>query len=148
MTGLMRMLLLVVGLGAAMLPAAADEAQVDAAIDAGRGSAGSFRTAFAVLQEAVSRADAPTIASLANYPLPVTVDGRRSVLRGEAEFVSRYETVMTEALARIILDQDYGQLRLDGEIVVFGADALRMRPYCTDRSCAASYWLITAIRTE
>jgi hypothetical protein len=141
------MLLLVVSLGAALLPAQADEAQVDAAIDAGRGSAVTFRDAFAVLREAVSLADAATVASLANYPLPVIVDGNRRVLRSEAEFVSRYGAVMTDALAQRILTQDYGELRLDGEIVVFGEDELRMRPYCTDRSCTASYWLITAIDT-
>jgi hypothetical protein len=152
MNGMMRML--VVGLGllalAAPIPlvaAFADEADIDMAIEEGRGSAETFRAAFNVLQAAVGSGDAATVASLVNYPLPVFIDDQRSIVRSEADFIGRYAEIMSEALVADILGQPYDRLRVEDDIVVFGNDALRVRPYCTDASCSASYWLITEIRT-
>jgi hypothetical protein len=135
-----------VGLSAVLSSAAAqDVAEVNEQIETLLGDADAFEVAFEVLQQAVAGHDAETVASLVDYPLDVVVDGRRIAIESEAEFVQRYDEIVTEPVEAAVTDQGYDDLFVNSDGVMFGNGEAWMSAYCTDRSCEAIYWLVRAI---
>lgn len=139
-------LLVGAGLGVTLSSVAAQsDGQVNERIEALLGDADAFEVAFEVLQQAVAGHDAETVASLVDYPLQVVIDGRRTAIDGEAEFVERYDEIVTQAVEAAVTDQVYADLFVNGDGVMFGDGEVWMSSYCTDSSCAAIYWLVRAI---
>lgn len=138
-------ILLVSGLAGAPGLAQAGEAEVDAAIAAQGRDAATFRAAFDALQFAIEAGDAATVAALVHYPFHVEIAEERHRIDNGNEFLAHYIELIVEGVGEAILTQDYGSLTVGAEGVTFDNDAVRMKSYCTDRSCAATYWLITAI---
>lgn len=129
-----------------LAPAAAQSVEeVDARIEMLHGGAENFAVAFEVLQERVAAGDAETVAALVSYPLTVSINGQRIVIDGEAEFVERYEDLMTPSIAEVIAAQDYADLFVNQDGVMLGDGEVWLRAFCTDRSCEVVYWLIEAI---
>ncbi|GLQ55753.1 hypothetical protein GCM10010862_30120 [Devosia nitrariae] len=125
--------------------AAQGVAEVNEHIEALLGDADAFEVAFEVLQHAIAGHDAETVASLVDYPLDVVIDGRRIVIEEEAEFVERYDEIVTDPVEAAVTDQAYADLFVNGDGVMFGDGEVWMSAYCTDRSCEAVYWLVRAI---
>ncbi|WP_189424206.1 hypothetical protein [Devosia pacifica] len=105
----------------------------------------SFTAAFSALQDAVLVEDREAVAALVNYPLRVTINGDRDTIGNPDEFVDRYDALITPDIAQLILGQDYDELTLDGNIVMFDGGDVWMRSYCTDSSCEVVYWLIRGL---
>lgn len=125
--------------------AAQSVAQVNDHIETLLGDADAFGVAFEVLQQAIAGHDAETVASLVDYPLDVVIDGRQVAIEGEAEFVERYDEIVTEPVEAAVTDQAYEDLFVNGDGVMFGDGEVWMNAYCTDNSCEAVYWLVRAI---
>lgn len=134
-------------LSAAMLaPSVAQSVEaVEERIDMLHGGAENFAVAFEVLQQHVAAHDTATVAALVSYPLTVTIDGERVVINGEAEFAERYDEIITPRIAGIITGQNYADLFVNGEGVMFGEGEVWMQAFCTDGSCQVIYWLVEAI---
>lgn len=143
---ILRVFALVLMLGLTPSPATAAP-EVETAIGArhGAGASASFRAAFEVLQDAVRFGDAATVASLVSYPLTVELEDERVVLHREADLIARYDDIFPPGLAAVVTGQDYADLALTEDGVFFDEDRLRLQAVCTDRTCAAVYWLIRAI---
>jgi len=118
---------------------------VNERIETLHGSAKTFEVAFEVLQERVAAGDAETVAALVSYPLVVSIDGERVSIDGESEFAERYDDIITRQIAEVITGQDYAELFVNQDGVMFGNGEVWMRPFCTDRTCEVIYWLIEAI---
>lgn len=125
--------------------AAQGDAEINDQIETLLGDADAFEVAFEVLQQAIAGHDAETVASLVDYPLDVVIDGRRIAIEGEAEFVARYDEIVTEPVETAVTDQAYADLFVNGDGVMFGDGEVWMSAYCTDSSCEAVYWLVRAI---
>lgn len=118
---------------------------VEERIEMLHGGGENFAVAFEVLQGRVTAQDAETVAALVSYPLTVTINGERVVISGEAEFVERYDDLITPEIAEIIMTQDYANLFVNQDGVMFGNGEVWMRAFCTDGSCEVVYWLVEAI---
>lgn len=118
---------------------------VEERIEMLHGGGENFAVAFEVLQDRVTAQDAETVAALVSYPLTVTINGERVVISGEAEFVERYDDLITPEIAEIIMTQDYANLFVNQDGVMFGNGEVWMRAFCTDGSCEVVYWLVEAI---
>jgi hypothetical protein len=133
-------------LAASLTTASAQSVEdVNARIESLLGGSDSFSVAFEVLQEAVEAEDRATVASLVRYPLNVTLDGRRIAITDEETFVSRYDEIVTPAVAEVVISQEYADLFVNADGVMLGDGEVWLNAYCTDRSCAVTYWLIRAI---
>ena len=136
----------VVLFAATLVPAVAQSVEeVNERIETLLGGSETFAVAFEVLQDAVGAADKATVASLVHYPFNVTIDGERFAIEGEEAFVERYGEIVTPAVAEAVTAQDYADLFVNADGVMFGDGEVWMNAYCTDRSCAVTYWLIRAI---
>ena len=132
---------------AASLTAAAAQGidEVNERIEMLLGSSETFAVAFEVLQDAVGAGDKATVASLVHYPFNVTIDGERFAIDGEEAFIERYDEIVTPPVAAAVTGQDYAGLFVNADGVMFGDGEVWMNAYCTDRSCAVTYWLVRAI---
>lgn len=118
---------------------------VDERIGMLHGGVDNFAVAFDVLQAHVAAGDAATVAALVSYPLTVSIDGERIVINGETEFTERYDDIITPRIAEIITTQDYADLFVNGDGVMFGDGEVWMQAFCTDATCEVIYWLVEAI---
>jgi hypothetical protein len=127
-------------------PAAAQSVEdVEQRIEMLHGGVQTFEVAFEVLQERIAAGDAETVAAMVSYPLFVSIDGERVAINGEVEFAERYDDLITPEIAEIITGQDYADLFVNQDGVMFGDGEVWMQPFCTDGTCEVVYWLIEAI---
>ncbi|KKB11916.1 hypothetical protein VE25_10215 [Devosia geojensis] len=133
-------------LAASLTTASAQSVEdVNGRIESLLGGSDTFAAAFEVLQDAVETQDKATVASLVRYPLNITLDGRRIAIAGEEEFVARYDEIVTPEVVEAVTSQVYADLFVNADGVMFGDGEVWMNAYCTDRSCAVTYWLVRAI---
>ena len=124
----------VLALIAAPALAQTDE-DVTAAINANFGDAEPFVEAFDAIQAAVEAGDAETFASWISYPFRVTVDGEAYVFEGEDGVIDHYESMMTDEIKTAILDQQYKNLFVNAEGVMFGDGQLWLSAICQNEPC-------------
>ena len=108
---------------------------VTAAINANFGDAAPFLEAFDAIQAAVEAGDAETFASWISYPFGVTVDGEAYVFEGEDGVIDHYESMMTDEIKTAILDQQYKNLFVNAEGVMFGDGQLWLSAICQNEPC-------------
>ena len=108
---------------------------VTAAINANFGDAAPFVEAFDAIQAAVEAGDAETFASWISYPFRVTVDGEAYVFEGEDGVIDHYESMMTDEIKTAILDQQYKNLFVNAEGVMFGDGQLWLSAICQNEPC-------------
>jgi hypothetical protein len=123
-------------LGASPVLAQTD-ADVTAAITTNFGDAAPFAEAFDAIREAVAADDAEAFASWISYPFAVTVDGEDYLLASADAVVDHYESMMTDEIRTAILEQQYKDLFVNAEGVMFGNGQLWLSAVCPDESCAS-----------
>ena len=111
------------------------DADVTAAINANFGDAEPFIEAFDAIQAAVEAGDAETFASWISYPFRVTVDGEAYVFEAEDVVVDQYQSMMTDEIKTAILDQQYKDLFVNAEGVMFGDGQLWLSAICQNEPC-------------
>ena len=125
-----------VGLALIAAPALAQtDEDVTAAIESNFGDAEPFVDAFDAIRAAVEAGDAETFASWISYPFRVTVDGEAYVFEGEYGVVDHYESMMTDEIKTAILDQQYRDLLVNAEGVMFGDGQLWLSAICQNEPC-------------
>jgi hypothetical protein len=134
---------LILAAGLSIVPALAQD--VDGRLDAVFGEHETFRDAYDALTAAVAAGDSATVASLVKYPFEITIDGEDYLLRNEDEFTSRYDDIFTPDVAGVVTGEDYNNLFVNQDGVMFGDGQLWLTAICPDSACNTSYWVISAI---
>lgn len=128
------------------LPAAAQSTdEVHSRIEALHGDADGFDKTFEQLTQPMGSGDAETVARLGSYPLRVEANSEVYDVLEAQDLVENFDRlVMSETQARVA-NQDYADLFVNSDGVMFADGALWMTLICEDDSCASSSWAITAI---
>ena len=116
-------------------PAFADEAEVDQQIDNLLGDHATFKSTILDLQERVANGDSIAFSAFVDYPITVTVNGERQTIRSAEEFEPLYHDIVTPEIADVIVSQDYGNLFVNGDGVMFGDGQVWMNGICLDDAC-------------
>jgi hypothetical protein len=124
----------IVGL-AVVHPAFADEASVNAAIDSVLGDHTEYQPVIEAFQQAVADHDAEGVAALVAYPITVKIDGRKKTIKDADAFVEDYDAIMTPGITEAIAKQDYGDLFVRDQGVMFGNGQAWLNGICRDDAC-------------
>jgi hypothetical protein len=127
---------LVFALAAAPAFAQTDQ-DTDVALEMNFGSTAQFKDAFNAIQRAVEADDAEAFALMVSYPFKVAVDGEDYTFEGPEGVVEHYESMMTDEIRAAILEQQYKDLFVNAEGVMFGDGQLWMTGICIDDACEA-----------
>ena len=114
----------------------ADEAEVDQQIDTLLGDHAVFKTAIMDLQERVANEDSIAFSAFVDYPISVSVNGERQTIRSAEEFEPLYHDIVTPEIADVIVSQDYGNLFVNGDGIMFGDGQVWMNGICLDDACS------------
>jgi hypothetical protein len=99
------------------------------------GDAEPFVEAIDVIQAAVADGDAETFAEWISYPFRVTVDGEAYRFDGPEGVVEHYESMMTDEIKSAIVDQQFKDLFVNAEGVMFGNGQLWLSAICQTDTC-------------
>ena len=111
------------------------DAEVTGAIETNFGDATQFIEAFDAIQAAVAADDAETFAEWVSYPFSVTVDGEAYSFEGPEGVVEHYESMMIDEIKAAIVDQQYKDLFVNAEGVMFGDGQLWLTGICQNEPC-------------
>jgi hypothetical protein len=114
---------------------APDDASVDQAIDRALGDHSRYQAVFIALKQAVADHDAAKVAELIDYPLRVTIGGKKSRVRSAKDFLARYPQIMTPAIQKVVIEQRYADLFVNSSGVMFGNGQVWLRGICKDPQC-------------
>ncbi|MDO9418758.1 hypothetical protein [Pararhizobium sp.] len=133
-------------LAIAVQPAAAQsDEDVDGKIEQLLGSSEGFADSFKLLTEAMRYGDPVTVADLAEYPLTVHANGEVYDLQSAKDLLDNYDTLITQATQTAVAEQEYSDLFINGDGVMFARGAVWMTLVCEDDACEQSHWAINAI---
>ena len=130
---------------AASPAAVATEEEVYGQIEALHGDADAFGEAFGLLQDAMMFGDPVTVADLGAYPLTVAANGEVYDVLAPQDLVDNYDALLMPETQDLIANQDYADLFVNDEGVMFGEGELWMALVCEDKACAQASWRIIAI---
>ncbi|WP_159946678.1 hypothetical protein [Rhizobium sp. 18065] len=116
-------------------PAFADEAEVDQQIENLLGNADLFKSTIADLQARIANEDSIAVSAFIDYPITVTINGRRKTLRQAEDLEPLYYDIFTPEITEVIVNQDYGSLFVNGDGVMFGNGEVWMNAICLDDGC-------------
>ena len=133
----MRALLLALSLLFALPASAQTVADVDASIDTALGDHALYKVAIEGIQFAIAEGDAPGVAAWVAYPITVSVAGEDEVIENEAQFIARYDGFMTDDIVEAVATQDYEDLFVNSNGVMFGNGQLWVNGVCKDNACSA-----------
>lgn len=117
---------------------AASVAEVNARIDDVLGNSKRYEASINAFQQAVAAGDKQDVAAFIRYPIRVTIDGQKTVIRSPRAFVQRYDAIMTPAIVGAIKNQHYGDLFVNDQGVMFGNGQAWLDAVCLDRKCDQS----------
>lgn len=126
----------------------ADDKRVDAAIDRVLGDHRKYRVVVDAYQKAVAAGDQLAVAKLVRYPLEVTIDGSKKSVRDAAGFVQHYEQIITPAIARVIEAQQYSELMVNQQGVMFGTGETWINGTCKPGSADCSEFEVKVITIQ
>lgn len=115
-----------------------DHTEINASIDRLLGPHADFEQVIEELRRAVDASDTKAVASLVNYPLTVSLDGKQTAINDAGDFEQRYESIMTPALSKTIASQQYADLLVSQEGVEFGNGEVLVNGVCQDDACTQS----------
>lgn len=116
-------------------PVAPDEVEVNRSIDDLLGDHTVYQEAIAALQEGVEAHDADAVAELVSYPISVAMNGKKMVVKSPKAFVSHYDTIMTPEIAEAVTGQDYADLMVNSQGIMFGDGQIWINGICKDDAC-------------
>jgi hypothetical protein len=131
---------------AAVQPALADEESVNGQIDTVLGDHTQYEPVIRAFQQAVTDHDAEGVAELVGYPIKVSVDGRKITITDAGAFVDNYDAIITPDIADAIAAQDYGDLFVRDQGVMFGNGEAWISGICRDSACGTFDVKVTTIQ--
>lgn len=99
------------------------------------GDAAPFVEAIDAIRAAVEADDAEAFASWISYPFRVTVDGEAYAFEGPDGVVEHYQSMMTDEIRTAIVEQQYKDLFVNSEGVMYGDGQLWLSGICADDAC-------------
>jgi hypothetical protein len=118
-----------------LTPALADETEVDQQIENLLGNAEVFKATIADLQGRIANEDSIAVSAFIDYPITVTINGKRKTLRQAEDLEPLYYDIFTPEITDVIVNQDYGSLFVNGDGVMFGNGEVWMNAVCLDDAC-------------
>jgi len=130
---------------AAPAPAsAASVAEVNAQIDSVLSDHEGFAAAFKILQANIG--DGAQMAMEYEYPMTIVVDGKEVKFETQEDFVAGYDALITPAIIAAVKKQQYKNLKVTSNGVIFGGGQLTVNEYCLDgEACEDISWDISAV---
>lgn len=121
-------------IGGAM-PALADESSVNQDIDQLLGDHTKYQAVIVALQEAVAAHDAKGVAALVSYPIGVEINGKETNVKSPKVFEENYDGIITPSIAEAITKQQYGDLFVNYQGIMFGNGEVWISGICHDDEC-------------
>jgi len=115
--------------------ALAQEQTVRQAIDSNLGDHKKYDSVISALQKSVKNHDAAAVAALVEYPIDITIDGRKRTFKTAKEFIASYDRIMTPKVTAAIVDQKYGDLFVNWQGVSFDDGQVWINGICKDTAC-------------
>ncbi|QDH71510.1 hypothetical protein [Marilutibacter alkalisoli] len=130
--------------------AAAAPAEDDASVRAGiesilGGNADDYKSAFLALQKAVAAGDKDAVAQMILYPLNGAVDGQQTI-RDAGQFVREYDSIVTPAIADAVARQNFADLMVNKNGLMFGNGEVWLTGICEDDACEKQSILVTTLQ--
>lgn len=127
---------------------AADDAKtVDDAIDSNLGDHQRYHAVINAFQKAVADNDAAAVAALVQYPIVVSIQGKKVTLKNEKQFVAQYNQLMTPNIRNAIVGTRYQDLFVNYKGVMFGRGQAWINGICRDDKCAAFDVKVVALQS-
>jgi hypothetical protein len=127
--------------------ASPQDGAVNQRIDQVLGDYVAYQRVILTVQKAVAAHDAAAVAALVSYPITVTIAGHRRVIRNPAQFIARYDRIVTPAIAGAVSAEKYGDLFVRDQGVMFGNGEMWITGVCADQSCASRRVRIVTIQS-
>lgn len=130
-----RNFLLAATLIAGVTPVLASENEVNQNIDQLLGDHTKYQAVIVALQKAVAANDAKSVAALVDYPIGVKINGKETHIKSAKAFEENYQGIVTPAIAKVIIDQKYGNLFVNYKGIMFGDGQVWVNGVCHDNEC-------------
>ncbi len=141
-----------IALAATLLAAAPAYAQtadeVDAKIEQLLGSHEVFGTAIQAIQEGLVNHEIEKVAGYIPFGEPIKVNGADVVIADEADLAARFDELFNEKVVNAVADQQYENLFVNQDGIMFGDGELWISGICVDEACSDFFVNITAINNE
>ncbi|MFT3669651.1 MAG: hypothetical protein QM795_13985 [Pseudoxanthomonas sp.] len=115
-----------------------DASEMDKAIDDALGDHAAYRKLLEDLQVAVKNNDKAGVAALVDFPLEVTVAGKKTRVRNASEFAANYDGIMADEIKKAITEQRYEELTVNWQGVMIGNGQVWLNGICVDKACKQS----------
>jgi hypothetical protein len=139
-------------LAAALLVAAPAYAQtaedVNVQIESLLGSHEVFETAIQTIQKAVAERDLVSLGGYIAFGEPIMVNGAEIIIDDEAQFEATYDDLFNQKVVDAVTGQDYGQLFVNADGIMFGTGELWITGICIDDACDDFFVNIIAINNQ
>ena len=116
-------------------PALADEASVNQSIDEQLGDHTKYQAVIVALQKAVAEHDAKGVAALVSYPIGVEINGKETNVKSPKVFEENYDGIITPSIADAITKQQYSDLFVNYQGIMFGDGEVWISGICNDDEC-------------
>jgi hypothetical protein len=125
------LLSLALGLSAAL----AQDKAVNQSIDTVLGDHTKYEAVILALQKSVKAHDPASVAALVNYPIGVTIKGKKKTFKAAKDFIASYDAFMTPDITSAVVKQKYADLLVNQQGVAFGAGQVWINGICKDNAC-------------
>jgi hypothetical protein len=111
------------------------------------GDADGFAEVFSQLQDAIQSGDHGAVSLLVDYPITIKNHGKTYTMETGGDFVDNFDKLISQPVSEVIANQDYGDLLVNSDGVMFGNGEVWMHRICEDETCTrdVGYWAIYAI---
>lgn len=123
---------------AALAPALAQTPDVNQTIDTVLGDHAKYQAVIAALQAGVKNKDAAAVSALVSYPITVKIHGKKTRIKTAADFARNYDAIITPAIAAVIENQNYDDLLVNAQGIMFGKGEVWINGICKDTACSQS----------
>ena len=111
---------------------------LDKSIDLSVGNHVKVQQILTTLQQAVTKHDAATVASLVHYPIKVNPGKKPFTIKNEKAFIKDYDRIITHDIQDAIFKQKYETLFVNSQGAMIGGGEVWITGFCRDKSCKQS----------
>lgn len=128
------------------LPAIADDAAMNAQVDAVLGDHAQYRAFFDELQTRVANRDAEAVSAMIAYPITVRTNGEEYLIPDAESFAADYDSLITPAVADAIAAQAWDTLFVNADGMMIGNGEVWINGTCATESCETFDPMIVTIQ--
>ena len=112
------------------------------------GDADGFDAAFEIVTEAFRFGDPTTIADLGSYPMQAFARNEAYDLLEQANLLDNFDDLLQPETQERIAAQDYSDLLVTADGVMFADGAMWMANVCLDETCSETTWAIITLNDD